>query len=586
MRSPSRLHLVSGIHDAPTLAGSDPLTARNNRTDPRLGMVALTGAAVVCPQPVVADTAAEILKQGGNAVDAVVAAMAMQGVVDPLMCGLGGYGVMTLHQAATGRTTVLDFFARAPLAAEEGAEGGVLLREFTYDYGFIVEGGHNEIGHRSVATPGTVAGMARALETFGTMPWSAVLEPAAVLAEDGFDVTEAQRMSWYSNDGPDKPGGLERMAYSQPGRALYTDNGEPLPVGHRIRNGDLAATLRQLMRAGAHDFYRGELAEVMVADLAENESELRATDFAEFDVSEQPPLTTVYRDATLSFPGFPGGGLSIIAALNLLEVLHGPNHEDVPDWPSDAAISAVARALQAALQDKNTYLAGSRDIPIPVNMLVSRDYARQRALAPASASTDPVSAHLLETEPPSTTHIAVVDGDGNAAAATHTLASGSGVIPPGLGFMFNNFMHGFDPRPGKWNSLRPGATRPASMSPGLVFSGSGDVIGVLGASGSTRIVSALVQVVSHLLDRRWDPWHAVGAPRINVQLSGSVQCEGRIPRPVERAIEESGRRVQRHLRNYDPYFGKAHVLWRRHAGDRWTGAADPRGDGGTPVFIA
>jgi gamma-glutamyltranspeptidase/glutathione hydrolase len=545
----------------------------------------LTGAAVVCPQPVVADTALEILRQGGNAVDAVVAGMAMQGVVDPLMCGLGGYGVMTVHQAATGKNTVLDFFARAPLAAKEGLSGDVLVREFTYDYGFIVEGGHNEIGHRSVATPGTVAGMARALELFGSMPWRTVLEPAAVLAEDGFHVTEAQRVSWYSDEGPDKPGGLARMAYSESGRGLYTDNGQSLPLGHTIRNHDLGATMRHLMRSGAQDFYRGDLAEAMVADLAKHESLLSPADFADYDVSEQPPLTGQYRGTTLAFPGFPGGGLSILGALNLLEVLHAG---DAPEWPTTMAITAVAEALQGALADKFTYLAGSRDVPIPVERLVSREYARQRALTPVWGATgsEPSSAYPLDDEPPSTTHIAVVDRDGNAAAATHTLASGSGVIPPGLGFMLNNFMHGYDPRPGKWNSLRPGATRPASMSPGLVFNSAEELIGVLGASGSTRIVTALVQVISHLVDRRWDPWHAVGAPRINVQLSGSLQCEGRVPGPVVRGVEESGRRVHRHLRNYDPYFGKVHVLWRHDACDHWTGAADPRGDGGTAIVMA
>ena len=235
-----------------------------------------------------------------------------------------------------------------------------------------------------------------------------------------------------------------------------------------------------------------------------------------------------------------------------------------------------------------TYLTGNRDIPIPVEMLIGRDYARRRAVtaSPLASTPDPASVQLVESEPSSTTHIAVVDRHGNAAAATHTLASGSGVITPGLGFMFNNFMHGFDPRPGKWNSLRPGATRPASMSPGLAFDGDGALIGVLGASGSTRIVSALVQVISHLLDRRWDAWRAVGAPRINVQLDGSVQCEGRVPGPVVRTLAESGRRVHTHPRNYDPYFGKAHVLWRRDGSSDWTGAADPRGDGGAPILTA
>jgi gamma-glutamyltranspeptidase/glutathione hydrolase len=541
----------------------------------------LSEAAVVCPQPLVADTAAEILRGGGNAVDAVVAGMAIQGVIDPLMCGLGGYGVMTLHEAATGLSTVIDFFPRAPLGVTEGHSDDVLMREFTYDYGFIVKGGHNEIGHRSIATPGTVAGMGRALEQFGTMPWSAALEPAATLAEDGFELTEAQQLSWYSDDGPDKPGGLVRLSYSDDGRAVYTDDGMPLLVGHRVRNPDLAGTLRHLMKHGPGDFYHGELCQTMIDDLTAHGSQLRAADFAAYEVSDHTPLTTSYRDTTLAFPGFPGGGVSILAAMNLLEVLQA---DGVADWPSTESVATVAQALHGALEDKYTYLAGSRDVPIPVEQLISREYARRRKLADARAVDDRTRAPA-DSEPASTTHIAVVDREGNAASATHTLASGSGVIVPGLGFMFNNFMHGYDPRPGKWNSLRPGATRPASMSPGLVFDGTGELIGVLGASGSTRIVSALVQVVSHLLDRRWEPVRAVAAPRINVQLDGSLQCEGRLPGSVIRGIEQSGRRVRRHLRNYDPYFGKAHVLWRTGGNAPWTGAADPRGDGGAALIM-
>src|SRR5262249_55507931 len=160
---------------------------------------------------------------------------------------------------------------------------------------------------------GTVAGMAMALERFGTMPWSTVLEPAAVLAEEGFQLTEAQHVSWYSYDGPDKPGGLVRMSYSDDGRALYTDDGMPLEPGHRVRNPDLANTLRHLMNHGARDFYRGALAEAMLAELAAYGSQLSAADFADYEVSEHPPLTTTYRDTTLAFPGFPGGGVSILA---------------------------------------------------------------------------------------------------------------------------------------------------------------------------------------------------------------------------------------------------------------------------------
>jgi len=533
--------------------------------------------AVVCPQPVVAEVALDVLAEGGNAVDAVVSGAMVQGVVDPLMCGPGGYGVMTVHEAGSGRTTVLDFFARAPLASVEGVSGGRLLSEFSQDYGYIVEGLANEVGYRSIATPGTVAGLGLACERFGTRPWSAALEPALAVARDGFTVTLQARAPWAEGDGPDKPGGATRMAFSETGRALYLDaDGAIVPTGHVVRNPDLAHTLERLAAAGPQDFYTGEIAAAIVADTAVGGSDLDAEDLRAFQVGVTEPVVGTYRGRRILLPGYPAGGPSVLQALGVLEVLApgGPG-----DWVEGPGALALATALHAAILDKYEVFAGPRDQQVSVQEMLApqrlQALAQRVAAQPAGAAA---GSHGLDVEPASTTHLAVVDAQGNAAAVTHTLASGSGVITGGLGFMYNNFLHGFDPRAGRWNSLRPGATRPASMSPGLVLDGDGSVSAVVGATGSTRIVSSLVQVLSHLLDRGWDPVRAVSAPRVNAQRSGAVQLEGRFPDSALAHVRAAGREAVRHPRNYDPYFGKAHVLARTAGG--WDGAADPRGDGG------
>ncbi|MBB5786903.1 gamma-glutamyltransferase family protein [Jiangella mangrovi] len=529
---------------------------------------------VVCPQPLAAEAARDVLEAGGNAVDACVTAAVVQGVVDPLMCGFGGYGVMSVR-TADGEVTTLDFFGRAPLAAVEGEHSDKLRSEFAYDYGFVLEGGENEIGYGSIATPGTVAGLATALERFGSLPWAGVLEPALGVATDGYLVTHANREQWTSADGPDKPGAQTRLLYSEPGRAMFAPDGDLVAVGSRIRNGDLAETLRRLMKAGAADFYTGEVGRAIAADLRAGGSALTEADLTAFVPEVSAPLRGSYRGYGIAVPPLPSGGFSVLQALNVLEVLFP---DGLPDWLSADGVAGTADALVAAIGDKFTHLAGSRDTALPIDDLLSKEHARELAAALRAGAADDEN----DTEPPSTTHVAVVDAAGNAAAVTHTLASGSGVFTPGLGFMYNNFLHGYDPRPGRWNSLRPGGTRPASMSPGFVTDAGGDLVGVFGATGSTRIVTSIVQVLSHLIDRSWDPHRAVSAPRINAQRDGRIQLEGRFPSDVVRSLTAAGRPVQQHLRNYDSYFGKAHVLWNAH-GAGWEGVADPRADGGTAL---
>jgi gamma-glutamyltranspeptidase/glutathione hydrolase len=533
----------------------------------------------------VAEAALDVLTQGGNAVDAAVTGAMVQGVIDPLMCGPGGYGVMTIHEAASRRTTVLDFFGLAPRKTVEGASGAKLVSEFSRDYGYIVEGGENEVGYRSIATPGTIAGLALALEQFGSTPWATALGPAHAVARDGYQVTQAQHEQWNDTDDPDKPGNRTRLAFSDSGRTLYFDGtGGVRAVGETIRNSELASTIERLMRAGADDFYTGELAAAIVADLQAGGSDIDAEDLRAFRPNRTAPLAGSYRGRRILVPGFPGGGLSIIQALQVLELLQ---RGAPPVWIAGAGVLPVAAALGAALEDKYTYLAGPRDTEIPLEFLLSAEHTEEmaRSVQAGELLGASVADAGFDRETASTTHIAVIDDHGNAAAVTHTLASGSGVITAGLGFMFNNFMHGFDPRPGRWNSLRPGATRPASMSPGLVLDSTGELLTVFGASGSTRIVSSLVQVLAHMADRGWDALRAVSAPRMNVQRGGSVQLEGRFPAAAVRRIGASGREAERYPRNYDPYFGKVHILTRAAADQPWDGAADPRADGGVALLV-
>lgn len=527
---------------------------------------------VVCPQPVAAEAAAEVLRNGGNAVDALVAGALVQGVADPLMCGLGGYGIMLVHEAGGDRDHVLDFFSRAPGGVEEG-NAGKLLREFDYDYGFILEGDDNEVGYASIAIPGEVAGLSRALERFGTRSWAATLEPAIALADRGVPVTPSLRGYMAEPASSDKPSTLDRICTTEASRALFSRDGEVFAVGDRLDRTDLAATLRRLAKAGPRDFYEGSIAEEMVADLAANGSLIDAADLAGFAVVEADATRAPYRDVSLSVARFPSGGPTVVEALNLLE-LQGPVESD---WLSAESVLPMSRALRLAIEDKYRFLAGERVGEFNDDILLDRAHAA----ALLASTPDPVR-DVRDDESRDTTHIAVIDRWGNAAALTHTLASGSGVVTPGLGFMYNNFMHGFDPRPGKWNSVRPHGTRPASMCPTMLYRDD-DLVAVVGAAGSTRIVSSIVQVVSHLVDRGWDPAAAVMAPRLNCQRNGLIQLEGRFPESVVTGVNDQGWTSRRSLHNYDSYFGRV-MLLAQTANGGWAGAGDPRGDSGTALL--
>ena len=528
---------------------------------------------IVAPQVAAAEEGAEVLRRGGNAVDAAVTAAFVQGVVDPQMCGIGGGGAMVVHEAATGTTTVVEFYPRVGSAARPDQWEARFVREAADRYGYVVEGALNDVGHTSVAVPGTVAGLAEALARFGTIAWDQAVAPAIPYARDGFAVTGFMRDYWVNDIGPDAVPTGRRIRATPEAERLYTKDGGLYAVGETMVQADLARTLERLAKEGPEVFYRGEVAEAIAADFAAHGGSIRREDLAGYRADVAEPVRATYREYAVATAGPPAGGMTLVQMLNFLEGF------DLAalGWPSAEAARLLVEAMAWAFADRARHLADPGFAAVPVGRLTAKDYAAE-AREHLARGERFVAAPMHDT--PTTTHVCALDGAGNAVSLTHTLGLSSGVVTPGLGFGYNNYLNCFDPRPGRPNSLEPGKTRVTMMTPTLVFAGE-RLEAVVGAPGATRIVTGVLQVLCNLLDHGMDPVAAVSAPRIDCQ-GDVVSAEGRVPRRVLDGLREQGYRVGRRAFNYDTYFSRVQAI--RVAPDgTFRGASDPRGDGGVAL---
>jgi gamma-glutamyltranspeptidase / glutathione hydrolase len=273
------------------------------------------------------------------------------------------------------------------------------------------------------------------------------------------------------------------------------------------------------------------------------------------------PVVGSYRGRRLAVPGPPAGGMTLLQMLNYLEGFDLA----AAGWPSAEAAVHRVEAMAWAMADRERHLADPLFATVPVAELTAKEYA-------AAAR----SAH----DSPTTTQVCVVDGAGNAVSLTHTLGSSSGVVTPGLGFSWNNYLNCFDPRPGRVNSLAPGKTRVTMMVPTMVFGG-GRLEAVVGAPGGTRIVNGVLQTLLNLVDHGMTPVEAVSAPRVDYQ-GGTVQAELRLTADVLDPLRAAGFPVNRRHLSYDTFFSRVQVIVAGEDG-RLAGASDPRGDGGTPL---
>lgn len=530
-------------------------------------------AMVCCAQPEAAESGIEILRQGGNAVDAAVAVALAQTVVDPLMCGIAGFGTAAVYLPGRAHE-YFDFHSPAPRAARPDMWEQLLEGEARDGFGFVLKGRVNDIGPQSIGVPATLRGLQRMHEAHGTLPWAAVVEPAIRWASDGFFVRPGMYTFWMDEAAMGRVSNRERLLYSAEGRQLYCrPDGSPKPTGTPLANPGMARVLEQIAADGAEVFYTGALAERMAADLQAQGALVSLEDLAGCEVQRLAPLEGSYRGRRVTTNQPPGGGAMLLQMLNLLEQfdLRELGH-NTPQY-----IRTVCEAMKLATVDKDRFIGDPRFVDVPLGELLSKDRAREAAARiRAGHKASVVRVNPGAVVPRDTTHLSVVDGDGNCVAMTHSLAMPSGVMTPGMGFFYNGCMGVFDPRPGRAGSIAPGKSRFTSSCPSIVFDGlNGDIPEiVLGAPGGTQIAMGVLQAIVNVLDFGMDMQQAVSAPRFS-STSDAIDVCNRIPRYTTRVLQEQGYEVVRNPYNYT--IGWVHGI--RIAAGGLQGGADPGRDG-------
>jgi gamma-glutamyltranspeptidase/glutathione hydrolase len=541
-----------------------------------------TSAGVVATEtPHSAAAGLSILNAGGNAVDAAVAAVFAVGVTRPDLCGIGGGG-MALIRMADGRTAALDYRETAPMAITSDAYQGVgIYQQFE--------------GHKTIGVPGTVAGLLAALDRYGRMSRSVVIAPAEDLARVGFPVSPALSDSIRRN--------APRLQMFPAAAGIYLLNGkDPYPPGRVLVQADYARSLAEISRDGAAAFYRGPIARAIIADMQANagrypgdEALMTAADVAAYRPIRRSPLQTDYRgERVIAMPPPTGGGLFVVEALNILEGF---------DVRGMGAMSAdrfhlMAEADKLAWADRDAYVADPSFVNVPTATLASRAYADRRRAEidmhraksygpglgqPPTAVASPVppaASPTPEALPSHTSHVSVIDAEGNAAAFTCTIETffGSAVVAPGAGFLLNNELTDFT-APGTPNQPQGGKRPRSSMTPAIVLR-HGKAVVVIGGAGGTWIPTGILMTLSNVIDFDMDVGQAVGAPRFNEHTCCDMELEdARVPPAVQADLRRRDHVIIDKGR-YMPY-----PIIQIAGVDRRTGAhvaaSDPRGEWGT-----
>jgi gamma-glutamyltranspeptidase / glutathione hydrolase len=507
----------------------------------------------------------EIMRRGGNAVDAAVAVGFALAVTYPEAGNLGGGGYMVIRMA-DGRTAALDYRERAPLAATRDM------------YARMYESAPRAslVGHLASGVPGAVAGMVEAHSKYGVLPLGEVLAPAIRLADSGFTVDSALARSIEN---------ASALIGSYAGGALFVPGGSPLARGSRLVQPDLASTLRRIAERGTAGFYEGETARLLVEEMHRGGGIITEEDLRRYRPAWRGALEGSYRGHRLiTVPPSSSGGVTMMETLNILETF-----PELPPFGSAGYTHLLTEAFRRAFIDRNTKLGDPDFVSVPVNRLTSDSYARRLAatIDPRHASVT-VAFDSAAREGSHTTHYSVVDAAGNAVATTTTINElyGSGVFIPGAGFFMNNEMDDFATRPGEpnlfglvqgeRNAIAPGKRMLSAMSPTIVLDRAGNVLLVLGGRGGPRIISSTLQVVVNVIDHGMSLADALAAPRIHHQAWPDTLRyeENGLSTPVLDSLQAMGHAVAP---------GRAHGLVKaimRAPGGGWQGAYDPRTTGG------
>jgi gamma-glutamyltranspeptidase/glutathione hydrolase len=538
----------------------------------------------------------EILKRGGNAVDAAVAVAFALAVVEPAAGNIGGGGFM-LVRLADGRSSFFDYREVAPGKATRnmyiGPDGKLIPNDDVTS---------SVIGYRSVAVPGTVAGLELALKSYGTLKLADVMEPAIRLAETGFPVSEN-----LAHEFTEERKSLEKFHFS---RHIFLNDGKMLRAGDTLKQLELAATLKRIAKNGAADFYTGDSAHIMVDDITKNGGLITLDDLANYKPRTRRVLTAQYsakdRDGSphswdvLTSPPPSSGGVAIIEALNMLQ------SSPLKGWDDIESVHMVAETMRRVFADRAAYLADPDYSHVPVAGLTSACYAKERAATidpqhatpskdvkagmphecSAAAETDFAPTTVSLNDGPHTTHFSVVDAAGNAVASTYTLndSYGSHVTSP-AGFLLNDEMDDFTTQPGvpnalfgliqsEANAIAPGHRPLSSMTPTILLR-DGNLSFVTGSPGGPTIISSTLLSVINWMRLGMEAQTAINAPRFHHQwMPDLILMEQSFPEAVEKALQAQGFSTKRR-----GHIGLVNAIGVDSKSGERLGAADPRDNG-------
>ena len=520
-------------------------------------------AMVVTAQPLATQVGLDILKQGGNAIDAAVAVGFALEVVLPDAGNIGGGGFI-VHRSAAGEVHALDYREMAPTGASRDM--------YVDSAGNVTE--KSLIGHLAAGVPGSVAGMHEAWKKYGSLPWATVIAPAIKLAEGHvIDTARSQSIGW------------ERETFMRfpASRAQFLVNDSTPTPGTMWRQPDLARTLRLIADSGPDVFYRGQIADLIVAEMQRGGGLITREDLARYQAKWRTPVQLSYRGYTIySMPPPSSGGVTMGELLNILE-----GYDSLPRFGTPAYVHVVAEAMRRAFIDRNRYLGDPDFVQMPLDRLLSKEYAATLRAQIDLQHATPTPPATAGGEPTHTTHYSIVDANGNAVAVTTTLNGGfgSGVTVTGAGFLLNNEMDDFTSAPGKpnmfglvqgeANAIMPGKRMLSAMTPSIVLNPAGELYMVLGTPGGPTIITTVSQVLLNVIDQKMSLADAVAAPRFHHQaLPDIIRSErGGLSDATIQALEAMGHAVDRRG-------GSGTVAAIQKTAGGWVGVIDPRSAGG------
>jgi gamma-glutamyltranspeptidase/glutathione hydrolase len=506
---------------------------------------------------------AEIMKQGGNAVDAAVATGFALAVTYPFAGNIGGGGFMNIHMA-DGRNAAIDYREIAPLAATRDMYVDAATGKLT---------NKSIIGHLASGVPGAVAGMAEALDRYGTLPLATVMAPAIRLAREGFLVDSSLYRSLRGN----------RAVAQFAGKALFYPNGEPLTPGTRLIQAELARTLEIIAAKGPAGFYEGEVADALVDEMQRGGGIITRDDLKRYKAEWRTPIRSTYRGYTLlTMPPASSGGITMTETMNILE-----QFAPLPRYGSAGYTHLLTEAFRRSFIDRNEKLGDPAFIKVPLEQLTSKTYAKELAAGIDRAHATRTPAFRGAGEAEHTTHYSTADAKGNVVATTTTLNGGygSGVWIPKAGFFMNNEMDDFAAQPGspnmfglvqgEANAIQPGKRMLSAMAPTIVLDKDGQVLLVVGAAGGPRIITTTTEVILNVIEHKMSLADAMRAPRLHHQsLPDTLRYEaGAFSDAVADSLRAMGHALQR-------TGGLANANGIMHVSGGWIGVREPRSTGG------